>query len=173
MSAKEAARIREARPEDAIVLSEIIRRSFRDVADRFNLTQENCPKHPSNCTDQWIRSDLHRGVRYFVLEDDGIPSGCVALELANDEACYLERLCVVPEKRRQGFGKALVRHVLDEATCAGARHVSIGIISDHAELKEWYRKIGFTEGETKGFPHLPFHVTFMSYGLKRNCQQGE
>ena len=158
-------RIRKATSADIPVLSNLIRHSFRDVARKFALTPETCPKHPSNCTDEWIEGDLARGVTYYMLEHKGTPSGCVALERANSDLCYLERLAVLPEYRRNGFGKALVQHVFTEARDLGARRISIGVISDHAELKTWYQKLGFAEGETKDFEHLPFSVTFLSYEL--------
>ena len=44
--------------------------------------------------------------------------------------------------------------------------MGVGIIAEHMELKEWYQRIGFIESETKGFGHLPFRVTFMSYEIK-------
>lgn len=157
--------IRAAGSADVPVLSGLIRVSFRDVAERFALTLENCPKHPSNCTDEWIENDLFRGVSYYILEHDGTPVGCVALEKANPDLCYLERLGVLPESRRKGFGKALVDHFFYEARAFGARQISIGIISDDTELKLWYQRIGFVEKETKEFAHLPFLVTFMSYEL--------
>ena len=88
--------IRVGTQKDVAVLAEIIRISFRDVAERFGLTQENCPTHPSNCTVDWVHRDMDRGVTYFILEAEGIASGCVALELASSELCYLERLAVLP-----------------------------------------------------------------------------
>jgi N-acetylglutamate synthase-like GNAT family acetyltransferase len=163
-------KIRAGTQKDIAVLTEIIRSSFRDVADRFGLTQENCPKHPSNCTVDWVQEDMDRGVTYFILEDDGFASGCVALEPAGSELCYLERLAVRPPQRRRGFGRALVDYVLAEAKRSGARRVSIGIIAGQTELKNWYQKIGFVEAEAKGFAHLPFRVTFMSYVVNPNCQ---
>jgi GNAT superfamily N-acetyltransferase len=157
--------IRAAGFADVPVLSGLIRVSFRDVAERFALTLENCPKHPSNCTDEWIENDFARGVAYYILESDGTPVGCVALEKANPELCYLERLGVVPQSRRKGFGRALVDYLLYEARALGAKQIGIGIISDDTELKLWYQRIGFVEQETKEFDHLPFLVTFMSYKL--------
>ena len=62
------ATIRRAGAGDADLLSKIIRRSFRVVANEFGLTSQNCLKHPSNCRADWITSDLKRGVRYFILE---------------------------------------------------------------------------------------------------------
>ncbi|MDH3803758.1 MAG: GNAT family N-acetyltransferase, partial [Deltaproteobacteria bacterium] len=88
-----------------------------------------------------------------------------ALEKANPDLCYLERLGILPQSRQKGFGKALVDHVFAEARALGAKQISIGIISDDTELKLWYQRIGFVEKETKEFAHLPFLVTFMSYEL--------
>lgn len=149
--------------EDIGVLVKTIRSSFRDVAERFGLTQENAPRHPSNCTSEWIQKDMERGVTYFVIENENHAVGCVALELASSEVCYLERLAVLPDQRGRGFGKALVNHLLSEAKHLGVHSVNIGIIAEHTELNHWYKGIGFVEGESKEFPHLPFRVTFMSY----------
>lgn len=157
--------IRKAGYKNASVLSGIIRESFRNVAQRFNLTPRNCPKHPSNCTDDWIRNDIKRGVIYYSLLYNGAVIGCVAVEKANPDQFYLERLSVLPEYRRRGFGKVLVDYIINQAKSMNAKRISIGIISKHAELKLWYQRIGFVEKETKHFPHLPFMVSFMEYEL--------
>lgn len=156
-------RIRTCIREDIDVLAETIRESFRDVAERFGLTGENCPRHPSNCRPDWVEKDMDRGVSYFVLESDGRVAGCVALELVRPGLCNLERLAVLPDHRNRGFGKAMVAHVLSEAEKLGCRDVRIGVIADHAELKDWYRRLGFVETESRKFAHLPFLVTFMHY----------
>jgi len=163
--------IRSCTPEDASVLAETIRTSFKDVAERFRLTRENAPRHPSNGTEVWIQKDMERGVTYFILENEASVAGCVALEVASPEVCYLERLAVLPQQRRRGFGEALVAHVLSKGRLLGAHRVDIGIIAEHTELKNWYKRLGFVEGESKEFSHLPFRVTFMSYELDRDCQQ--
>jgi ribosomal protein S18 acetylase RimI-like enzyme len=158
--------IRTCNREDVGVLAETIRGAFRDVAGRFGLTEENCPRHASNCTADWIEKDMDRGVTYFVLESEGRVAGSVALERAKPEVCYLERLAVLPDRRRRGFGKALVGHALSEAGVRGCRRVGIGVIADQAELKDWYRRFGFVETENREFPQLPFLVTFMSCELR-------
>ena len=81
--------IREATREDAEVVVHIVRSSFRDVAERFNLDRENAPTHPSNCQPDWIRSDLNRGVFYYLLYAQGSAAGCVALELASRRVEYV------------------------------------------------------------------------------------
>ncbi len=156
-------RIRTCTREDVDILAETIRGSFRDVAERFGLTRENCPRHASNCTPDWIEKDMDRGVTYFILESEGRAAGSVALELVKPGLCNLERLAVLPDQRKRGFGKALVLHVLSQAGSFGCRDVRIGVIADHAELKDWYRRLGFVETENREFAHLPFSVTFMEH----------
>jgi len=104
-------KIRTCTRDDIGVLVETIRSAFEEVAARFGLTQENAPRHPSNCTAEWIQKDMDRGVTYFIIENGDLVSGCVAIERVKPGVCYLERLGVLPHQRRQGFGKALVNHV--------------------------------------------------------------
>jgi len=159
-------KIRSCGREDVDILVETIRESFRTVAERLGLTPANAPRHPSNCVAEWIQQEMDRGARYFILESEGAVAGCVALESASPDVCYLERLAVLPDRRRHGFGKALVGHVMSEAKRLGARQVGIGIISEDKELKDWYKKLGFLETDTKEFAHLPFRVTFMSHEFR-------
>jgi hypothetical protein len=59
----------------------------------------------------------------------------------------------------------LVDYVFERAKDAGLKQISIGIIAEQTDLLWWYRKIGFVEGDTKEFEHLPFLVTFMMHQL--------
>lgn len=164
-------KIRICAEKDSGVMAEIIRKSFQDVTERFGLTRENVPRHPSNCTADWIRKDMEDGATYFAIENKNHVAGCVAIEQANSEICYLERLAVLPDQRGCGFGKALVEHALSEAKLLGVNYVSIGIMAEQTELRDWYKRLGFVEGESKEFQHLPFRVTFMSCGINETFQQ--
>jgi N-acetylglutamate synthase-like GNAT family acetyltransferase len=135
------------------------------VAERFGLTEGNCPRHPSNCRADWVERDMDRGVVYYALESDGRVAGSVALEFVRPGLCNLERLAVLPEHRKRGFGRALVCHVFAEARKLGCDTVRIGVIAEQTELKDWYRGFGFIETETRDFAHLPFRVTFMTVEL--------
>jgi GNAT superfamily N-acetyltransferase len=157
--------IREASAGDIPLLAALIRDSFRDVAERFALTPESCPTHPSFCSDEWVDTAMGKGVRFFLLEEDGHACGCVALEKAGPDVCYLERLAVLPQCRRKGHGKSLVLHVLEEARGAGAERVEIGIIAARTELRDWYLGLGFAETGKKRLEHLPFEVAFMALRL--------
>jgi N-acetylglutamate synthase-like GNAT family acetyltransferase len=158
--------IRRATVEDADLLASIIRTAFADVAARFELTPENAPKHPSNCRPDWVRDALNKGVAYWVIECDGRPAGCVALETPSPEVRYLERLAVTPDRRGRGLGRMLAIRALEEARRSGAEKVGIGIIAAQLELRAWYKSLGFVYERTARFDHLPFEVGFMSLALK-------
>ena len=155
--------IRKADANEVLLLAHLIRNSYRDVAARFNLTPRNCPKHPSNCTPDWVEKDMNRGVSYYCLDLDEKNIGCVAFEKARAQEGYLERLAVLPGCRQKGFGKKLVDHVFDLARSEGICRIGIGIISEQQDLKAWYMKMGFVEQEIKTFSHLPFKVSLLAY----------
>ncbi|MEJ2642765.1 MAG: GNAT family N-acetyltransferase [Desulfosarcinaceae bacterium] len=153
-----------ASPQDIIRITAIIRAAFGVVARRFDLTPENCPKHPSNCTEHWVARDLARGVRYYLARQDRQVVGCVGVERASAETCYLERLAVLPDHQRRGVGAALVSHGLDRAHHLGAKEVGVAIIAAQTELARWYQHLGFTPAGTRRFDHLPFEVAFLKWG---------
>jgi GNAT superfamily N-acetyltransferase len=153
--------ITEAAEADADLLASLIRESFASVATRFGLTPDNAPRHPSNCTTEWIRAAFAKGVRYYLLQTPQGPAGCVALEQANAEVCYLERLAVLPAFRRSGFGEALVGHVVDKARELGVRRVELGMVAAQEELRKWYEGLGFSLTNVVRFEGTQFEVGFM------------
>lgn len=87
MATLETVLIVRATEADIDLLSTLIRDSFADVADRFKLTPQNCPRHPSNYTREWVEKDLARGVRYFILSAEGTAVGCVGVENPSPTTC--------------------------------------------------------------------------------------
>ena len=154
-------KIREGSGGDIPLITRLVRESFRDVVERFGLTRENWPAHPSNYTEKRCRREVEKGCRFFILESGGEPCGCVAMEHPNSDICCLERLAVLPRHRGKGFGRSLTDHVLSEAKRLDARRVSIAIIAEHHELREWYEGMGFRPKKRERYEHLPFEVMFL------------
>jgi GNAT superfamily N-acetyltransferase len=154
-----------AERDNAELLATLVSKSNMDVADSFNLHINNAPKHPSFCTSEWIQADFDRGQEYFLVIANTTAQGCVAFEQPDANTVYLNRLSVLPEFRHKGIGTLLVKHILDYATSKNAITVSIGIIAEHTQLKNWYLTLGFIEGATQKFPHLPFDVLYMHYEI--------
>lgn len=155
--------IREASAKDLTTIAMLVSESNKDIAEKFGLNADNCPKHPSFCTEAWVKSDLARGERYFILEEDSVPIACVAYENPSAGLAYLNRLSVLPPYRNRGIGAHLVKYIIQLAQASSIQTISIGVIGEHSDLQRWYRSLGFIDGETKRFPHLPFSVKYMSY----------
>jgi N-acetylglutamate synthase-like GNAT family acetyltransferase len=159
--------IRQAKKSDISILLTIIRDSFKEVAKRFDLTVENCPRYVAFYTEERLISDFEKGMKYYILYEDGRPCGCIAIEEASPDLCYLGRLAVLPEYRNKGFGRALVNHVFEQAEKIGFKRIEIGMISKDKKLKNWYRRFGFENKGKKKFDQFPFIVAFMYKELNR------
>jgi ribosomal protein S18 acetylase RimI-like enzyme len=104
-------KIRLASFNDADQLASIISNANKDVAENFDITFENNPKHPSFYTKKWVLKDFERGEEYFLYQENNQYLGCVAFEQANAETAYLNRLSVLPMHRCVGVGEQLVTHI--------------------------------------------------------------
>ena len=158
--------IREIGKDESLDTSvEVIRKSYRTVAEELNLTPENAPTHPSFITLDQLEELRQKGLIFYGYFIRDRQVGFVAMEKADDSLYYLEKLAVLPEYRHNGYGRELVRFVLDTAAAEGAKKLSIGIIYEQTVLKDWYKDIGFRETGTRKFEHLPFTVGFMEIDL--------
>jgi diamine N-acetyltransferase len=157
--------IREASTEDSTTLAMLVSEANKDVAVKFSLDAGNCPKHPSLCTDAWIQADFVRGERYFIAEEASNCIACVAFENPKAGFAFMHRLSVLPAYRNRGVGAHLVQHIIELARTASVHTIGIGVIGEHENLLRWYKKLGFKEGETKRFGHLPFSVKHLSYSV--------
>ena len=160
--------IRELRTDEEIRESvSVIRDSFADVADLFGLSRENCPSHPSFQTVEGLLSMRDGGTLLFGLFSGDKQVGFVAIEKADRELCYMERLAVLPDYRHLGHGSALVLYALERIKQLGGKRASLAIIAGSTVLKKWYEGFGFVENETRSVPRLPFDVCFLELHINR------
>ena len=66
---------------------------------------------------------------------------------------YVEELYVVPERRRQGIGRALLEATMEAARAAGATHIELNTGETDVEARALYESSGFTNNE--GSPEGP------------------
>jgi ribosomal protein S18 acetylase RimI-like enzyme len=66
--------------------------------------------------------------------------------------CYLEELYVVPDRRGQGLGQALMEAAIETARKEGAAHMDLGTAETDTAARALYEKLGFsrTEGKPDG-----------------------
>jgi ribosomal protein S18 acetylase RimI-like enzyme len=61
--------------------------------------------------------------------------------------CYLAELYVVPERRGQGLGRALMTAAIELARQEGADHMDLGTSEDDVAARALYESLGFTNRE--------------------------
>jgi ribosomal protein S18 acetylase RimI-like enzyme len=72
--------------------------------------------------------------------------------------CYLAELYVVPDRRGQGIGRALMTAVLEHARGAGADFIDLGTSEDDVAARGLYESFGFTNRE--GAPDGPIMYVY-------------
>ena len=154
--------IRETLKENELINSvKVIRDAFKTVAIEFKLNKNNCPTHPSFLTIKQLNELKKKGTRFFGLFLNDLQIGFVAIEKADEDTFFMEKLAALPEYRHKGYGGQLADYVFEYVKNSGGTTVSIGIIDEHTVLKNWYKTLGFQETGIKKFEHLPFTVCFM------------
>jgi GNAT superfamily N-acetyltransferase len=154
--------IKEIINENELEKSEqVIGDSFRTVAVEFNLSKDNCPTHPSFVTMKQLNEMKRKGLKLFGLFEYDAQVGFVAVEKKKHKVYSLEKLAVLPENRHKGYGGKLLEFAEGYIKNAGGEKLSIGIINEHAVLKQWYEAKGFKATAVTKFEHLPFTVCFM------------
>ncbi len=109
---------------------------------------------------------MNRGVEYFLLRQNEQPIGCAALIKISADVLFMDRLAVLPEHQREGWGQCLVQHCLETARQRNMKRLETGVPADLLELIEWYRLLGFRFKQLARFNELPFNVAFLYFDLK-------
>ena len=63
--------------------------------------------------------------------------------------CYLAELYVVPERRGQGLGRALMEEAIEVARAEGANYMDLGTSEDDVAARALYESLGFSNREGK------------------------
>lgn len=143
----------------------VIRSAFITVADDLKLTKENAATNPAFIEIDALNKMHEKNIDMFAVFEEDVLIGFVAIEKANDETYYMEKLAILPEYRHKGYGKKVMDFVVSYVKDRGGKKISIGIINENVILKKWYSDYGFQETEIRTFNHLPFMVCLMEKAL--------
>jgi GNAT superfamily N-acetyltransferase len=72
--------------------------------------------------------------------------------------CYLEELYVVPDRRGQGLGQALMEAAIETARNEGAGYMDLGTAETDTAARALYEKMGFSR--TEGKPDGPINYFY-------------
>ena len=155
--------IREVKREDVPVCVDIIRKSFKTVADEFGFTVDNAPRFTAFATTEdrlyWQMDNEPRLM--FVYEQEGVLCGYYSLLMQDNNECELNNLSVLPEFRHCGIGKELLEHAYKSAAEHGCRLINIGIVEENQKLRKWYEQNGAVHTGTIKYDFFPFTCGYM------------
>ena len=103
-----------------------------------------------------VRDHIERGLSVFLLA--GPPGVGVAqlrfreYLLTGKPMCYLEELYVVPDRRGEGHGRALMEVAMATARERGATTMELGTATNDTAARGLYESLGFTNLEKPGDP---------------------
>lgn len=134
--------IREARVEDAALIARLLH--------DFNLEFEAETPGVLELTRHATRM-LSEGEMTVLLGGDG-PDGLALLRFrrsvwTDKREAYLQELYVVPERRREGIGQALLEAAIETSRAAGAAWIELNTAESDRAARALYAKLGFTNEE--------------------------
>jgi ribosomal protein S18 acetylase RimI-like enzyme len=136
--------VRTAQPADA----EAIGRLLHD----FN-TEYDDPSPGPDKVAQRIRQLMATGDTKVLLGGTG-PDGLAVLRFrtsiwTDHLECYLAELYVVPDRRGQGLGRALMNAAIELARAEGADYMEVNTGEDDVAARALYESLGFSNREGK------------------------
>ena len=118
-------------------------------------------------TNPWTRemylAELeNKGVSYcYLARDAGAPIGFCSFWRVLDEL-HINNLAVLPNRRRQGIGSALLVHVLREGAKSGARRATLEVRRSNEPARALYEGFGFqVAGVRKSYYADPVEDAFV------------
>jgi ribosomal protein S18 acetylase RimI-like enzyme len=130
--------VRRAEPADA----DAVGRLMHD----FNTEFDEATPGPERIAER-IRELLAGGDTAILLAGSG-PDGMAILRFrlaitSPGLECYLAELYVVPARRGQGLGRALMNAAIDEARARGADYIDLNTSEDDVAARALYESLGF------------------------------
>jgi len=98
-------------------------------------------------TRPWTRAGLQAELSsdtacFAAAEQDGTAVGCAGMQCVCGE-CYIDKVAVHPDCRRQGIAQALVQYLIDYAIRNHAEFITLEVRQSNAPAIALYSKLGF------------------------------
>jgi ribosomal protein S18 acetylase RimI-like enzyme len=131
--------IREARPEDAFQVTELVRLLARNEGEESPITEADVLSFlsfPGAVVLLAEEGGEVLGMLSYVIRPNLYHGGLVGL---------IDELVVYPRARGRGVGSALIQAVVSRCAASGCREISVSTMPDNTRALAFYRRHGFTD----------------------------
>ena len=124
-----------------------VRRALPEDARDVSLIELACSRHP--WTEQQLREEIEFPQAYTcVLEADGRAAGFATMQIAAEFA-HINELGVLPEFRRNGFGRLIMTDLIREARSRGCEQMFLEVRQSNVPARNLYGSFGFGHAGTR------------------------
>lgn len=133
-------------------LEPLYRQHYSEMIERLKAdgVEDYSPYNPR--LDEYVRASDGGWLLTFVLRLDGVACGYSNVYLTNDmhnqDLIAQEDTIFVLKEHRNGVGKQMVRHILEELRRRGVKRVLVSAMTDLRVAKLW-RRMGFKDVATQ------------------------
>ena len=165
-------RIEQAKADQVELVAEIIRRAFARQAQALGMDRDHFPNYVAFETGESLRRRMAGGqvvlLAYRTTEIGEDPVGTISYrqdpaELARGE---IQRLAVLPEHRKKGYGAQLLAEAERQMAERGVREVTLSLVASLLRLQNYYEEMGYQPLEMRQLSSLPFDVLIMGKQLR-------
>ena len=111
--------------------------------------------HISPWSEKLLKDSFGARSHNFLAEDKGDVIGYVFSSFVAGELT-LENICVAPSHQRQGVGRLLMQHLLEQAAKLEAEEIWLEVRASNVSAIELYHRFGFrNQGVRKGYYSVP------------------
>ncbi|MGE5527056.1 MAG: N-acetyltransferase family protein [Methanosarcina sp.] len=144
--------VREATVEDAALIARLLH-DFNTEFEAETPGVEALTRHAARL--------LREGAMSVLLGGEG-PDGLALLRFrpsvwTEQQEAYLQELYVVPERRGEGIGQALLEAAIATSRAAGAAWLELSTAESDRAARALYAKLGFTNQEGPGGPTMLYY----------------
>ncbi|UIR55713.1 GNAT family N-acetyltransferase [Sphingobacterium sp. SRCM116780] len=144
-----------AEPKEAIVISEIGKASYHATYPAI-LTEEQINfMLAKNYTVEAIHELMHSGQDFYVLYEDLVAKGFIAVQMKENSILRIEKLYLLPEVKGKGYGKTLIDFSAELAISTGLTHLELNVNRGNPAY-HFYLKQGFLVTESVDIPYYGY-----------------
>ncbi len=107
--------------------------------------------------------------QFVILYHKDLPQGFAAFGAVSDLVFKLHKIYVVPEAQGLGYGKLLIKYVIDRASAAGYAYLELNVNRQNKALS-FYEKFGFEKVQEVDIPIGPYWMN--DYIMRMSLEAG-